>query len=160
MLLTNTFSVSIHLLAFFGEKFREKEIIFVFLAAKTNFDLISFIINLFNFKRMKKVFILIVGLFITQMVCAQYNEYIKLRAESGWPLDSNGNLPTITLTTVDGSVYTGTPYGQNSGINFHGPFPVPLVGYHITDNEYRHYLMYPYDVSNTMLGIYFVYCID
>ena len=155
MRLTNTFSVSIHLLAFFGEKFREKEIIFVFLAAKTNLDLISFIINSFNFKRMKKVLILIVGLFITQMVCAQYSTYIKLRPESGWPLDSNGNLPTITLT-VDGVSYTKTPYSQGSGINFHGPFPAPIVNALITDNEYRHYVMYPYDISNPGLGIYFV----
>ena len=108
---------------------------------------------------MKKVLILIVGLFLAQIVCAQSITHVKLRPESGWPLDSNGNLPTITFT-VDGTVYTGTPYSQDTGINFIGTFPVPIVNYHITDNEYRHYLMTPYNLSNAMIGVYFVSCLD
>ena len=108
---------------------------------------------------MKKILSFIVVIIIAQAVAAQTITHVKLRPESGWRLDSNGNLPTITFT-VNGTTYTGTPTSQDTGINFVGIFPVPIIDYHITDNEYRHYLMSPYTLNNAMIGLYFVTCLD
>ena len=114
---------------------------------------------------MKKIYSLIalLAMFVaTVSVSAQTVSYIKLRPESGWRLDSNGNIPTLTLT-VCGVNYIGTPASQTASLLFTGTFPLPptMPNYYLTDNEFRHYLFSSYyEYYGGNIANIYVYCID